>query len=127
MPERSRRRHAREGYAPNHVPLRARIAYLLLSACLIAYGGYGLYANDVFLPGRRGHGIHLQDEPAWLMVGALACGSLIMLSVVVDHYDRRDNEHRYRMFASRLKRLGLSLFLVALAWDVALRFTSTGS
>jgi len=109
---------------PNSVPLRQRIAYLIASTCLIAYGGFGLYANDLYVPGRRGIGTHLHDEPALLMVGALLCGVLIMLSIVVDHYDRRDNEFRYRQFARRLKVLGLSLFGVSLVWHLASRLAN---
>lgn len=117
------RRRARK-HVPNSVPLRDRIAYLIASACLIAYGGYGLLANDLFVPGRRGTGTHLHDEPALLMVGALLCGVMVMVSIVVDHYDQRNNENRYRSFARRLKVLGLGLFAASLVWHLVIRLTA---
>ncbi|MCB1886314.1 MAG: hypothetical protein KDH20_01795 [Rhodocyclaceae bacterium] len=115
------RSRSRRAHVPNQVPLRERIGYGILAACLIGYGGYGLATNDVALPGRRGHVTHLHDVPALLMVGALACGALLALSVIVDHYDERDNEHRYRAFARHARRLGFALFFAALAWDLVAR------
>ena len=54
-------------------------------------------------------------------LAAFACGALLALSVIVDHYDERDNEHRYRAFARHARRLGFALFFAALAWDLVAR------
>ncbi len=100
-------------YIPNKIPLGERISNKVLSVILITYGGYGIYTNDLHLPRKRGPGVHLQDEPALIMYGAFICGSLVMLSVVVDHYDERDNEHKYQTFAKVFRYLGWSLFVLA--------------
>jgi hypothetical protein len=42
----------------------------------------------------------------WLALGALFCGVLALLSVVVDHLDGRDNEREYAAFRWLLVRLG---------------------
>ena len=41
-----------------------------------------------------------------------------MLSVVVDHYDTRDNEINYKRFARVTQFLGWSLFILALVLDL---------
>jgi len=106
-------------YVPNKLPLRERMINKLFSIILIIYGGYGIYINDLYIPGKRGNGTHLHDEPALLMYGAFICGSLVMLSVVVDHYDERDNEHKYRAFARLFKVLGWGSFIASIIWSIA--------
>ena len=83
-------------HMPNSIPRSERISYLIFSALLLAYGSYGVWTNDLYVPGRRSNGIHLHDVPAWIMYGAIVCACLVMLSVVLDHYDRRNNERHYR-------------------------------
>ena len=91
----------------------------LFSIILIVYGGYGVYKNDLFIPGKRIKGVHLHDEPAILMYAAFICGCLVMLSVIVDHYDERDNEHKYKTFAKVFKYLGWGLFGASFVWLIA--------
>lgn len=111
----SRPRYDEHGrYIPNHIPIRDRIEYLCVSVVLLSYGGYGIWVNDIYLPRKRFRGIHLHDVPAWVMFGAILCACVMMISVVADHYDTRDNEHQYRAVADACKYLGLGLFAVAL-------------
>ncbi len=95
-------------YTPNKIVLSERVACALLSAFLIVYGGYGLYKNDLYIPARRG-GVHFSNEPAWLMYGAFVCGCIVMISVIVDHYDERNNERGYRIFRNVFKYIGFGL------------------
>ena len=97
-------------HTPNHIPKDERTTYIVFSLLLFAYGTFGVWINDLYLPGRRSRGVHLHDTPAWVMYGAIICACLVMLSVVVDHYDRRNNERHYRLFADIFKYIGWGLF-----------------
>ena len=85
---------------PNHIPVWTRVFYGFASAGLIAYGAFGLWIDDLYIPGKRGPGTHLHGPAAWLMAAAMLMGSINMASVVVDHLDERNNETDYRRFAS---------------------------
>jgi TRAP-type C4-dicarboxylate transport system permease small subunit len=97
-------------HTPNHIPKSARITYIVFSLFMFAYGSYGVWVNDLYLPSKRSRGMHLHDTPAWVMYGAILCACLVMLSVVIDHYDRRNNERHYRLFADVFKYIGWGLF-----------------
>jgi TRAP-type C4-dicarboxylate transport system permease small subunit len=101
-------------HKPNHIPEGERQMNIVFSVFLFAYGSYGVWVNDLYVPGRRSPGIHLSDVPAWIMYSAIICACLVMLSVVVDHYDRRDNERHYRQFALTFKYVGWGLFGLSL-------------
>ena len=92
-------------YVPNHIDAGDRARYMLFSLLLAAYGGYGVWVDDLYIPTRRG-GIHFHGAPAWMHYGAFLCACLVMLSVVVDHYDRRENEPGYRKFAELFRGIG---------------------
>jgi hypothetical protein len=110
------RRYDENGrYLPNHIPPGDRKSYLVFSTLLLAYGTYGVWVNDLYMPGRRG-GLHLYDLSAWSMYGAILCACLVMLLVIVDHYDRRDNEFNYWFIGRVLKGTGWICFAVSLAW-----------
>lgn len=97
-------------HRPNSIPLITRAFNILASFGLLAYGAYGIYTNDLYLPGKRGPGVHLHDSPALVMFAAFICACLVMLSVVLDHHDKRNNEHKYQTFATALKYFGWLLF-----------------
>ncbi len=108
-----------QAHNPNRIPTGVKIRCLCLSSLLLAYGTYGIYIDDLYIPRgrRRIHllpDIHLHGGPAWIMYAALLCAVAILLSVVIDHYDTRDNEHDYRLFAKITYIAGLSLFGLAL-------------
>lgn len=105
-------------YIPNHVPERTRLVNALMAIALLAYGSYGVWIDDLYVPGKRGNGVHLHQVPAWLMYGAMICACIVLVSSILDHYDRRDNEHRYRRFARILSWVGWGAFGVSLAWGV---------
>lgn len=100
--------------APNHIPLDERVWSAVFATVLLAWGSYGIYVNDLVIPLKRRRDIHLHDEPALLMFGAFLCGAMVLISVVVDHYDRRNNEHKYEEFAAFLGKAGWALFVVSL-------------
>ena len=116
-PEPQPRFDANGRYIPNQIPPDELITHVMLSLVLFCYGGYGVWVNDLYVPGKRG-GVHLHDRPAWVMYGAMICACLVLLSVVLDHYDRRNNERRYRAFAEVGGYVGWSLFGLSLAWSI---------
>lgn len=101
------------GYLPNEIPVEKRLRNIFLSIALMAYGIHGIYVNDLWIPRRRGRDIHLTDEAIFVMNAAFVCGCLVLISAVVDHYDQRNNEHKYKAFATVLKVIALILFFVA--------------
>lgn len=101
-------------YKPNVVPLFVRILNKVIAVFLILYGGYGLYINDLALPDKRGWVLHLSDEPLWIMYSAFICGALVYLAEVIDHYDKRDNEHKYKNFGKVVGKTGWGLFIISL-------------
>lgn len=107
-----------EDYTPNHIPVKERITLSIFSVLLFAYGTYGVWVNDLYIPGKRSRGIHLHDVPAWIMYGAIITACLVMLSIVVDHFDRRNNETNYRGFAEAGKYVGWGLFALSLVMAI---------
>jgi hypothetical protein len=115
---RQRRRKLDENgqlHCPNHIPLNLRQKYLFQAIVLAAYAGYGLYVDDIFIPGKRGAGVHFQGVAAYLLGAAMMAAVLNMSSIVIDHYDRRDNEYNYKMFARLTFVLGWVLLIFAFA------------
>lgn len=108
-----------EPFEPNSFNLGERVMNTLLALALLAYGAYGLFVDDLYLPGRRSRsGVHLHGTPAWIMYGAFICAAAVLLALVIDHYDRRNNEHHYETFKHWAGRAGLAFFVVALLWHV---------
>jgi hypothetical protein len=100
-------------YVPNHIPDGERGSYIILTVLLLVYGAYGVWADDLYLPARRG-GMHLHGLSAWTMYGAFVCACLVMLLVVADHYDRRENEFKYWYVGRVFKGIGWFFFAVSL-------------
>ncbi|HEY5971128.1 MAG TPA: hypothetical protein VIT22_04005 [Pseudoxanthomonas sp.] len=100
-------------YIPNHIPASERLSMAGFSLLLLAYGSYGVWGNDLYLPTKRG-GIHLHDVSAWTMFGAIACACLGMLVLAADHYDRRDNELNYWHVSRAVRGLGWACFVLSL-------------
>ena len=85
---------------------------------LLTYGTYGLYMNDILIPGRRGAVMHLSGIPAWLVYIAMLFAAANMLAVVIDHYDKRNNERAYLHIVVSSQWLGWIFFISALTWKL---------
>lgn len=109
-------------FVPNSFTLWERTAHTLLALALLAYGVIGLMVDDLFVPGRGGRGIHLHGAPAWIMFGAIVCASAVLLALVADHYDRRNNEQRYVRFKRRTIVAAWCFFAGALLWHLSQSF-----
>lgn len=109
-------------YTPNHISVGERILHVVLSLGLISYGLIGFLKDDLYMPAKRG-GFHLHGASALLMFMAMLSASAVLLSVVVDHYDKRNNERYYYLFARLGEVAGWTFFGLALALDLYLHVT----
>jgi hypothetical protein len=105
-------------YNPNKVPLFHRLRNLFFSMALLAYGTYGLWVNDLYIPAGDPKGIHLHDLPAWVMFGAFVSACLVMISVCIDHYDKRNNEINYQRFASTFQHVAYFFFALSASMQI---------
>ena len=85
-------------YIPNIVSRTERFIYAVLSLLLVIGGAAGLSNDDLLMVTRR-HIYHLHGKEAAIMYGAYIFASLCMLTIIVDHYDKRDNEILYSFFS----------------------------
>jgi hypothetical protein len=99
---------------PNRVPRKTRMANAVLAAALITYGSYGLYIDDIFVPGKGGEGLHFSGIGAWLIYASILCATANLISVVVDHYDKRNNEIYYAHVAAATQWLGWLSFIAGI-------------
>lgn len=109
----SRKEDLDGNYVPNSISVTDRLFNLVLALVLIVYGSYGVYKNQLYVPATRGDGTYLSGGAAWIMYAALLCGSVYLLTIIVDHYDKRDNEIKYYMFGNFVKLIGFVLAAVA--------------
>lgn len=110
---------AHSGHSPNHISLDRRAVYLVVSVLIIAYAVGSLVRDDfyIWLPlGRRSGPIHehLHGGAAWLAAASAFSAAANLLSVVVDHYDKRSNETNYQVFGKWSFRLAVGLLVFAL-------------
>ncbi|MEP6881744.1 MAG: hypothetical protein ABI866_07115 [Dokdonella sp.] len=106
-----------DSYQPNHIPATERAINILFAIVIIAVGLVSFTTGELLLPGKRTsgpNGISMQGAPAWCMSIAMVCACIVLLSVVVDHYDRRNNERYYRRIASVSKTIGWCAFAASL-------------
>jgi hypothetical protein len=97
----------------NHIPAGERVFNIVLALCLLGYGAYGLAIDDLIIPGRR-RDYHLHGDGALSMYAAMCLIGAMLIAVVVDHYDKRDNEVRYRMFANVTKYAAVACWILSI-------------
>jgi hypothetical protein len=104
-------------YVPNSISIGNRLLSVLFSLALLIYGANGIYTDDLYIPGKRG-GIHFSGLSTWLAYAGIICLCVSLLSIIIDHYDKRDNEHKYYEFGKGIRLLGFILFLVAIVFNL---------
>lgn len=107
-----------DNHEPNRIPTSERIINVLYASVIIGFGIVGPTTGGLPLPGKRAgvaNGVTLQGLPAGIMYAAMFCACVVLLSVVDDHCDTRNNEAGYRRIAQIGKFLGWSLFFLSLA------------
>lgn len=100
-------------YVPNQIALRTRVGNGLLSLGIVAYGYWGVHRDDLIVPLGKRAASHFHDFSAWIMYAAMLCAAVHFASIVIDHYDRRNNEHLYQRIGELSKKLGWGLFGIA--------------
>lgn len=106
-------------YVPNRIAFKTRIANGLLSLGIIAYGYWGLQRDDLAVPISKRTASHFHGVSAWITYAAMLCASAHLVAIVIDHYDRRNNEHHYQRFGELSKAIGWGLFAVAIIMGFA--------
>lgn len=106
-------------YVPNQLPLKERLTHFVLGVTLFAYGVISIRADDFYLPGKRGRGFHLHGLAAWVAAAAVAVAAAVLILAIIDHYDRRDNEHDYVKALNVLKPVGWTLLGLAVVMELA--------
>lgn len=118
------------GYVPNVVPLKKRITETLVTLLVLAYCGYSLWRDALFLPNisrSQSSGISsftLHGVEAWLVSGALVFGVLQFFVPVIDHYDKRNNEALYEKIAQLCRML---MWVCLVLWLGAYVYLDSGS
>lgn len=107
-----------QGHTPNHVPLTSRLLRTAGALVLIVHGVIGILRDDVIIPAKRSV-LHLHGVAGWITAGSMFCAALVLLAVVVDHFDRRNNEAAYRRFGRAMSRTGWILMGFGMALHAA--------
>lgn len=87
---------------------------ILVSLFLLGYGGHGLIVDGLYIAGMRWSGLHLHGFAALSMSIAMLFAIAMLLAVVLDHHDTRDNESSYRRFSNLMKYAAVSFFVLSL-------------
>ncbi len=78
---------------PNNFSLAERVFNLLFALLLVGIGVAGVIQGELNVaPPKSKIGVVLYRIPLWLLVASLLIGAAVLLSVVIDHYDQRNNE-----------------------------------
>lgn len=105
-------------YVPNEMPPHMRFFYFFGSLSIMIHTGYGAFTGRLIMPAKRGNYLVLTDASLWICSISLLCFVAYLFSAIIDHYDKRDNEGKYRKYRSVLFRSGFSLYLIALLVNV---------
>lgn len=106
------------GYKPNSMPLKTRILYIAISTALIGYSAWAVWSGKVYLVtgNKRGRGALFEVSEFGLGLGitSLILFSASMVVVIIDHYDKRDNEKIYTNLSRWTIILGLITYVIAI-------------
>ncbi|MBK6986089.1 MAG: hypothetical protein IPH32_15705 [Bacteroidetes bacterium] len=113
----AKQKHKSKYFSPNHIPKADRTVNIILAVLLVLYGLIGLLADDIYIPGKRTRGFHFHGPPASIAFASFMCFVLYLLTIVLDHYDCRNNERRYVQFRKFARFMGYTLLIVAVFVD----------
>jgi hypothetical protein len=100
-------------YVPNSVPAIRRWVQASISFSLMSYGVYGLWIDDISMPTKRGM-LHFHGFEAIILFLCIVCFAAHFFAIVVDHFDKRDNEIRYRSFENWIAFVGWCFGLISI-------------
>lgn len=107
-------------FRPNVVPLPTRLAHSASALFLLGYGVIGLLQDDIYVPGRASKGMHLHWSAAVAMFCAMLTAAAILVSTVVNHYDKRPNERGYGGFVKTAEFVAWTFFIFAVLVEIFL-------
>jgi len=108
-------------YIPNKIPLKHRVTSILLAISIFSYCIYSLKTGEITLffssntqyPARA----ILDNFSGIALIPAVLSGLMavaLSLVVVINHYDKRNNEYKYRKMAASFSLLMKLFFLISL-------------
>ena len=101
-------------YKPNHIPKNERIFNALWGTGLLVWATYGLITGELIFPGRRGREDTVFTELGLYFVATgMVLGAVNMFLLIVDHYDKRDNEINYKYASRALIFVCITLIIAA--------------
>ena len=103
-------------YTPNFISLRQRTGLAFAVMLLLVFITAVLANGYTFIPGRRG-GVLLSGIPTLLVALSALALCFAALLTIIDHYDRRPNEHHYRAIKYICFKSALYLFFAALFFE----------
>ena len=106
-------------YIPNSLTKREIIENIIFTVLLISYGVYGFYSGELLIPISKYESTYVYGKGILVANLAFLCGCLHMLSHIVDHYDKRDNEIYYHEFRLWTKYIGIFLIIEACILSVS--------
>lgn len=105
-------------FVPNKYAPAERIVLMVIGVALAGWGGGGFLTGELYLPGRN-DGIYLRDGLSLILgVFGMLSGAIACFAGIVDHYDERDNEHKYTLFFKRCKFVGIVCMTLAVAFQL---------
>lgn len=105
-------------YLPNDVPLKSRVTNLVLIFLLLSYGAFGLYKGEMFFAYRSSE-VTLYGNALIIALVSFLLGCAYLTLAIIDHYDKRNNEHIYRRLEAIFKGFSALIFVVALVANLA--------
>lgn len=106
-------------YIPNDIPASTRVLNSIIALVVIVYGGYGIYHNELLVPLGRNSAVVIYDEAVLLLSVSIVFIVGRLVTEIVDHYDKRDNEWVYYKLANVCKYVGYGTFAVAIFFGLA--------
>lgn len=103
-------------YTPNHISLKKRLLALISILALAALSLHTLITQHVTLPfgGKRYGGlIDFDGWEIWLPIASFVFALLALLTLIIDHYDKRFNEYRYQKALKTFTSLAVACYLSA--------------
>jgi len=105
---------ARDIDKPEYIKPLEAVSNFVCGLGLIAFAMYAHFTGEIIL---QGHGtasdLIFSDESLKFLVASLILGSLCMFIKVIDYYDKRNNEIKYKLVGRWVKGSSALLMLYA--------------
>lgn len=110
-----------EFYIANEVGLGTRLLSIFGIIFLTIYSFYSIAHNKIVVPG-KGRAIELTDISMYIMVVAVFFFIIRILLIVIDHYDKRNNEKSYENAKIIVSTIGYIFFFLALIYSLTNKY-----